>query len=208
VRPGQQARAARLRLGGNTNDEGMYPMIPTRKPLLSLTAGDLMSPATVVVPEEMSLQGAVRLLWQANVTGAPVVNADGRCVGVISATDLLPWVGKGQTPTRARSAASRCVCSDWQVGGAGDLPDEAVRHHMTADPVTTAVGASAGELARRMVDAHIHRVIVVDKDCKPVGVVSSTDLLAAIARADAAWRSAAGPEAEAGARHTTQAGPR
>jgi CBS domain-containing protein len=167
-----------------------------------------MSPAAVVVPEEMSLQGAVRLLWQANVTGAPVVNAEGRCVGVISATDLLQWVGKGQTPTRARAAVSRCVCSDWQVGGAENLPEEAVRHHMTADPVTAAVGASAGELARMMVDAHIHRVIVVDGECRPVGVVSSTDLLAAIARADAAWRSAARPEAGAGARPATQACPR
>ncbi len=35
-----------------------------------------------------------------------------------------------------------------------------------------------------MIDAHIHRVIVVDKDERPIGIVSSTDILAAVAHAD------------------------
>ena len=35
-----------------------------------------------------------------------------------------------------------------------------------------------------MIDAHIHRVIVVDEDRIPVGVVSSTDILAALAYAE------------------------
>jgi predicted transcriptional regulator len=34
-----------------------------------------------------------------------------------------------------------------------------------------------------MMDAHIHRVIVVDSENRPIGVVSSTDILAAVARA-------------------------
>jgi len=33
-----------------------------------------------------------------------------------------------------------------------------------------------------MLDAHIHRIIVVDEDQHPVGVISSTDMLAAIVR--------------------------
>jgi predicted transcriptional regulator len=35
-----------------------------------------------------------------------------------------------------------------------------------------------------MIDAHIHRIIVVDENQKPLGVVSSTDLLAAMAYSD------------------------
>lgn len=37
------------------------------------------------------------------------------------------------------------------------------------------------ELARQMIDAHIHRIIVVDDENRPLGIVSSTDLLAALA---------------------------
>jgi predicted transcriptional regulator len=34
-----------------------------------------------------------------------------------------------------------------------------------------------------MVDAHIHRVLVVDDQNRPCGIVTSTDVLAAVARA-------------------------
>jgi predicted transcriptional regulator len=40
------------------------------------------------------------------------------------------------------------------------------------------------DLARMMLDAHIHRVIVVDEQNRPVGVVSSTDILAAVVAED------------------------
>ena len=49
-----------------------------------------------------------------------------------------------------------------------------------------ALAATIGELARRMIDVHIHRVIVVDQSGKPIGIVSSTDVLAALAQADQA----------------------
>jgi CBS domain-containing protein len=166
-------------------------MIPTDKPLFRLTAGELMSPATARVPAGMSLRGAARLLAQAGVSGAPVVDADGRCVGVISATDFLRWAGKGKEADRPWPAVEDAVCG-WEVVAADGLPAGTVGRHMTADPVTVNVTVPLGELARMMLDAHIHRVIVVDRDRRPVGVVSSTDILAAVARADAVRRLAAG----------------
>jgi CBS domain-containing protein len=48
-----------------------------------------MTTTVVTVPETMSLRGAARLLSQASITGAPVVDHSGRCVGVLSATDFL-----------------------------------------------------------------------------------------------------------------------
>jgi CBS-domain-containing membrane protein len=35
-----------------------------------------------------------------------------------------------------------------------------------------------------MIDGHIHRIIVVDEERRPIGVVASTDLLAAVAYAE------------------------
>jgi CBS domain-containing protein len=65
------------------------------------------------------------------------------------------------------------------------LPAEAVTSHMTADPVMVPPETPIQQLARAMVDAHIHRVIVTDARKRPVGVVSSTDVLAAVARTEA-----------------------
>src|SRR5262249_52367426 len=62
------------------------------KPLLELTAGDVMIREVVTIPQEASLRSAARILLQANVSGAPVTDELGRCVGVLSAFDFLRHV--------------------------------------------------------------------------------------------------------------------
>ena len=75
------------------------------------------------------------------------------------------------------------------------LPQEEVRRHMTPGPVTVAATTPITEVARIMSQAHIHRVIVADVRQCPVGIVTSTDVLAAVAN----------PE---GNRHKVNAAPR
>jgi CBS-domain-containing membrane protein len=209
-------------------------MVAITTSLLDLTAVDLMSRDVVTIPTNMSLPAAARLLWQAGLSGAPVVDADKRCVGVLSATDFLRWSGRQdgfhsagpsessrpcsfrvqgwgkddkelflcaippggcpyQGPRRgpiAREEAgprpSHCVCTDWQMMEGGDLPLEEVADYMTADLATASPDTPIADLARMMIDADIHRLIVVDEAGRPAGVVSSTDLLAALAAAAAA----------------------
>jgi CBS domain-containing protein len=148
------------------------------KHLLSLTAADLMSRNLVMVPQAMSLQGAARLLSRAQVSGAPVVDEKGRCVGVLSTTDFLHWVENGNT----RHKPEESVCHSWQIFGHEASPTDNVGCFMTADPVVVTDGASIGALAQMMLDARIHRVVVVDPNERPIGIVSSTDVLAAVAR--------------------------
>ena len=164
-------------------------MVPAAKPLFSITAADLMSATLVTVPEEMSLKAAAHLLAAAAVTGAPVVNSKGHCVGVLSATDFVHWMDREHGGPSA-CAASPASWAAHSMGEVGELPDQAVRDYMTHDPVTVFVTATIGELARKMIDVHIHRVIVVDNSGKPIGIVSSTDLLAAMAQAEHAYRMA------------------
>jgi CBS-domain-containing membrane protein len=156
------------------------------KPFLALTAQDLMTREVVTVPERMSLAVAARLLSRAHISGAPVVDVAGVCVGVISATDFLALADRTCPVVHGPCTAPMCVCSEWQVMDPGELPPDEVREHMTADPVTVRPEAPVGDVARAMLDAHIHRVIVVDQWGRPVGIVSSTDLIAAVAQDEAA----------------------
>jgi len=158
-------------------------VVAAPKPLLSLTAGDLMTASVVMVPEEMSLPGAAHLLTQARVTGAPVVNHEGRCVGVLSSTDFVHWIDKNRLPGGGLSRHHAAVSFAWEIIDPETLPEEAVHHHMTRDVVFVEASTPIGELARMMIDAHIHRIIVVDPQRRPVGIVSSTDVLAALVRA-------------------------
>jgi CBS-domain-containing membrane protein len=159
-------------------------MVIIGKRLLDLTAADLMSIDVVTIPEPMSLRAAAHRLALAGVTGAPVVDAEGRCVGVISSMDLVRFLDQGARAARPICPGPTCYCSDWQVADLDMLPADAVSHYMTTEVVRVSAHAGIGELARTMLDAHIHRVIIVDVQGRPIGVVSSTDVLAAVAAED------------------------
>lgn len=159
-------------------------MIATMKPLLNLCAADIMSDQVVMIPRHMSLQGAARMLARANVTGAPVVDEAGRCIGVLSATDFMYWV-KEEHAAQPVHPAKEAMCLPWQIPD-GAQHNGCVESSMTKDPVLVTASVKIGELARMMMDAHIHRIIVVDRISeRPIGIVSSMDILSALARADA-----------------------
>jgi CBS domain-containing protein len=207
-------------------------MLVTSKRTIKLTAEDLMSRTLVRLPETMPLRDAARLLLRNHVGGAPVVDAQGRCIGVLSAIDFLRlaerprefkqsmspplplscqfqaehWTDDGEQimlcllppgvcPIQMRRTGApgeeslictqpRCVLADWQVVDLEKLPVAEVRHFMSPDPVTVRPDTSVRTLARRMTEAHIHRIIVVNEEHRPVGIVTSTDLLAVLAYGD------------------------
>jgi CBS domain-containing protein len=153
-------------------------MIATHKPILELTAADLMTRDLVCLPSEMSMREAARLLLQDRISGAPVVNNRGQCVGVISAMDFVALTKKNGDKNEPSVG-----CTEWEVV-AEMMPKHEIAQFMTTDLVMVSPDTSICKLARQMVDAHIHRVIVVDGQNRPIGIVTSTDLLAALAYAD------------------------
>ena len=127
------------------------------------TVADVMALEPIVVRENASLTEAARLMDQHRVHGLPVVNAAGSVVGVISQTDL------------ARARASEHIWVNW--------PGLAVRHLMTSPAVTVRRSTPLVIAARRMERHRIHRLVVVDDhdELVPLGVLSTTDLIHAIA---------------------------
>jgi len=153
------------------------------KPFTELRAADLMSHNVVTVPQTMPLYEAAHLLAREQISGAPVVDAAGHCVGVLSATDFIRAADTGPGPVHV--AEGRCFCADWQVIDLEALPEDEARWHMSTDLVVADPATPITDLARRMLDAHIHRIVVLDQDRHPVGIVSSTDIMAAVAYATA-----------------------
>ena len=152
------------------------------KPLLSLTATDLMSRNMITLPPDMSLQAAARLLSQAEVSGAPVLDDQGHCIGVLSAIDFVLWAKESKQVEQPCHLENHFVTS-WQVVDLESLPTDQVRNYMTTDLVTASPNARIGELARLMADARVRRVIVRDEQGQCMGIVSSTDIMSAVAEA-------------------------
>jgi len=110
------------------------------------------------------------------------VNAEGRCVGVLSSSDFVTWAVHGEEG--GENGRGTSFIAPWGVLiSIDDSPDSAIAHYMTALPITVEPTTPIGELAQKMVGAHIHRLLVVVDHDGPRGIVSSTDILAAVARA-------------------------
>ena len=151
-------------------------MLSITKPIHMLTAADLMSAPVQTIPKHMPLREAARLLAHEQISGAPVIDPGGRCVGMLTASDFLRRIADEAGPTDRDP-------TDWGGMDVDDLPEEEVAAYMTADPVVVSADTDIRGLARAMLDAHIHRVGVVDRAHRLVGILSSTDLLAALAYA-------------------------
>lgn len=161
-------------------------MLTIDQSLATLTAADLMKHPVVTIAQDMSLRAAAQTFQEGKISGAPVVNAEGRCVGVLSNTDFLKWAEAGGTAQPAHTRTQPEVCSEWQVIDLEMLPRDEVRHHMSIDVVSCDMKESITRLARKMIEAHIHRIFVLDAYRRPVGVVSTTDIVAAVAKFDGA----------------------
>src|SRR5262245_16523498 len=94
-------------------------MIAQAKRLLDLTAGDLMSHNLIVLHQTTSVREAARTLMQGFISGAPVVNEQGRCVGVISTTDFLRLTWPGNEAMKQATSATHCqfLCQTEQADG-------------------------------------------------------------------------------------------
>jgi CBS domain-containing protein len=170
-----------LLIEGFSPRERSVSMTATQTSLLDLTAADLMTQPAVVLPQEMSMRAAAQKLLEDQVHGAPVVDRDGNCVGVLSTTDFLYWTK--QCRKRPGAVNGALYFSPWRIVDPDDIPEDAVRNYMTADPVSVSPTATISELAQMMLDAQIHRLIVVTEGMRPVGIVACTDILAAVVRA-------------------------
>lgn len=153
------------------------------KSLMALCAIDIMSRNITLIPRKMSLQGAARMLARAGVTGAPIVDDDGHCVGVLSTTDFMHAIEKETNLPHSATGRPNGLSQPWEIPECAQASCTCVEHYMTRDPVLVAPGTPIGKLAQIMMDAHIHRTIVIDPVThSPCGIVSSTDIIAALAR--------------------------
>jgi CBS domain-containing protein len=143
---------------------------------MSPTVSDIMRREVYAVAASTSLEACARLFSGKHISGAPVIEPDGRAIGVVSQNDLID-------PDRRRSGevgTSACYTVRDGVAQAHDHPpvDSAgtVADVMTAFVVSVAPDTPVVTAARLMVADGIHRVLVIDGQ-KLVGIVTSMDLV-------------------------------
>jgi CBS domain-containing protein len=152
--------------------------------LCDRTVHEVMTGNVITLPEDLPLREAARILSRAQISGAPVVDRQSKCIGVLSTTDFLRWATDRTGNAAIIARAQFGVPVEWQMLPPEEIPADPVRKHMTGDVVTIGPDSSIRHAARLMLDAHIHRLIVADADNRPIGILTSTNILAAVAYAE------------------------
>jgi CBS domain-containing protein len=133
------------------------------------TVGDVMSDAFLVCRDKTSIISAARTITQAGWRSVVVVDSRGRLLDIVSGIDLLQYAGAG--------VDENLTVSDVIVN---------------RSPATIDINASLQQAADIMVQNHLHRIVVIDKDDPesfPLGVISSIDIVAEMAKPDSVWQS-------------------
>ncbi|MFJ1811181.1 MULTISPECIES: CBS domain-containing protein [unclassified Streptomyces] len=138
---------------------------------------DVMTRAVVAVGRDALFKDIVRLMEGWKVSALPVLEGDGRVVGVVSEADLLPKEEfRDRVPDRF---TQRQRLSD--LAKAGALTAEEV---MSSPAVTVHGNTTLAEAARIMARRNVKRLPVIDDEGRLEGVVSRSDLLKVFLRDD------------------------
>lgn len=151
-------------------------------------AADVMATDVVTVPQDMTVEAFLGLLNQTRHSGFPVVDGDGRAVGVVSQSDVLRALahamGPGYLPVDFDDHRRRAAAKLLELGPMlqkATIPDQLlsreVREIMTPRVIACGADMPVEGICRAMNRGKVHRVVVVDGEGRCVGLVSSTDLV-------------------------------
>jgi CBS domain-containing membrane protein len=131
-----------------------------------MKVAELMRTDVKTVDLDASVSEAITTLADVHVSALPVTDARGHIVGVLSTTDIL-------------SALSETTEPDMRERLIDETP---VREVMTPRSRVIAPDADVLEAAKEMLYLDVHRLFVEDEG-RLVGVISQTDIVAAVATA-------------------------
>ncbi len=142
------------------------------------TVKDVMSAHVVAVRPTAGYKDMAAMLREQRVSAFPVIDEDGKVIGVVSESDLLvkaalegtvPGTLQGLTQRRVRSQVTGLTAADLMTRPAVTIgPDEPVSH-----------------AARLMYSKRVKRLPVVSDDGRLIGIVTRSDVLSVYRRPDA-----------------------
>lgn len=157
---------------------------PARR-ITILRARDLMERGVRTVEPETTIARLVEVFDEEGVSGLPVIDSKDKLVGVVTKTDMARAYAEAAEEGEPRPDGTLYDLEDEE---ALELEPDLRRFEklaltaralMTTNVVTAGEDETAADLAARMLEHGIHRVIVTRRD-EVIGVVSSFDLLRAI----------------------------
>lgn len=149
--------------------------------IYSTRVKEMMSRDVVSLHVDASVHEALNLMVDNRVSALPIVDSRGRCVGILTTTDLVDLTRDLDEdvhrmdfvdPTTRRWLVEKMV----QTVGT-----EPVSSFMSEDVATVGRETPLAVAARDMLRNHVHHLPVVDSSERVIGIVSTMDILSVLA---------------------------
>jgi len=146
---------------------------------MELTAEDIMTRDVVCVSKTTTMQELVEILISKRIGGVPVVDEDGKLVGIISKTDLVTHGLEKELRTLLSDEKRRL--HDHELPDLDNLlgPEPsmiAVESIMKTQVITASKDTNIYQLVKIMLKHRIHRIVIAENN-KIAGIVTTVDVL-------------------------------
>jgi len=147
---------------------------------------EVLTAPVFTLTADQTIEEALALLAEHRISGAPVVDADGRLVGLLDDSDLILSEARLHAPTTVEILGAY-----FTLPGSRHRFEEEVRTAlgqfvgdvMESDVHTVGPDATVEDVATIILDREVSRVPVVDGDRRVVGIVTRGDLVRTMYRA-------------------------
>lgn len=153
----------------------------------SLCARDIMKTNLVTVATSTPLSEVEQLLAEHGISGTPVTDETGHIVGVVSMRDLFDRYSQDPSARPRRGPGFYHLSThelDEDDFDSFEVPaesEETAKDVMTAEVFSVPASTPIVDVARRMLDLKIHRILVTNDKKRHVGMITTHDMLRVIA---------------------------
>jgi len=140
----------------------------------------LMSKVVLTVGADDSMHEAIELMRDHKISAVPVVDQKERCVGFLSATDLLELTREIEASLEDLDLVSE-ISRQWLLErlAENDLGRQTVSELMSRSVASTDPEAPLTDAAAEMLRHRVHHLPVLDEGQRILGIISTSDLLTA-----------------------------
>ncbi len=141
---------------------------------------EIMKREVVSVKPEDTAMDVLNLLFKMQISGLPVIDAQGKLVGMFTEKSVLSYVLPSYIEKVGRFIYEENPKSTKKKFS--DLNKVKVSQLMRKDVVTTTEDTTLCEVARIMLTQKVRRIPVVDRTGKVAGIVARCDILRALVK--------------------------
>ena len=147
-----------------------------------LKAKDIMCSSVITVSPDSSVAEVAEIFHDKSIGGAPVVDDEGKLVGIITESDLIDQNKKLHIPTVVAIFDAVIYLESLRKfeKELKKMTGSKVKDLCSSDVVTVDVDTPVNEIASIMADSHFHTIPVLD-NALLVGVVGKDDIVKTMA---------------------------